>query len=229
MDSNHNQRKFNWGDPVWVKWPRSPTWPGRIDCIKSDLYKAKQTDPKTGEKVWPVYFYGCKDVAFVKESRLTLAAMDPGGNATDQMKNDPLALAKVSHVEKKFARHVADGWKEAMVEMFANPTIDFQFDITPAGEDQMVNWVHGRAYRYSDRFANSASAWDRFKKKDGKQKALDALSGNTVVKSEVKSEVTKTEPADESGKSSQELEKKALILRFDFYFRVARLAAATGR
>merc|ERR1712050_320456 len=47
MDSNQNQRKFDWGDPVWVKWPRSPTWPGRIDCIKSDLYKTKQTDPKS--------------------------------------------------------------------------------------------------------------------------------------------------------------------------------------
>merc|ERR1712142_1019789 len=157
VDSNQNQAKLTWGDLVWVKWPRSPQWPGRIDCIKADLYKTKQNHKRTGEKILPIYFFGCKDVAFVRESLLTPAA--------EKIEDDDLALKKVPHVERKFAQHVADAWKEAMVEMFTNPKVDFQFDLTPAGEDQMVNWVHGKPYRYSSKFTDSKSGWDHFKKK----------------------------------------------------------------
>ena len=76
----------------------------------------------------------------MRESLLTPAA--------EKIEDDDLALKKVSHVERKFAQHVADAWKEAMVEMFTNPKVDFQFDVTPAGEDQMVNWDQGKPYRY---------------------------------------------------------------------------------
>jgi len=114
---------FNHGDLVFAKVKGYPYWPARIDCVRLEKCRKKKQKniPEDQNSYWPIFFYGTHEILWILESDLR------------PFEENRVQLGKASN-KKKF--------KEAMVEAFTSPMIDFQFKTcSTEDEDKMVRWI----------------------------------------------------------------------------------------